>query len=217
MDFYLPDSGYVGRNPSDKAVDLSAPGPKNQRRIIRYVHGQMLSAWLVSDAPIDTSRFAAVSALEWKGPVLGPADGGWRAIGDALSWKYGHRSALYWRDRASPRTILVSRTPATGAYAVRRAEILKPGFASKASARLTGMLRKYVKHNKSYISGCLEYIVKPVDVRVRVQFDEQGRLSRIRADTDRSAPDVVHCLASAVIDVTGPPSSEGEFEVYRFH
>ncbi len=217
MDYFLPDSRYVGRDMADKPVDLQVPGPRGVLWIVRYMKGLLRSAWMMQESPIDTSLFAAAGALEWKGPVLGPADGRWRAIGDAISWRVGPRTAMYWQDRVTKRTILSSRTPSSGSYAVRRAKVLKPGYASATSARITGTMRKYLKDSKKEISGCLEYIVKPIGAKVHVGFDDQGRLARIRADTDQSAPNIVECLAGALIDVSAPPNHVGSFELYRFH
>jgi hypothetical protein len=216
MDYYLVDANYIGRNIADKPADLRVPSHKDERRILRYVAGRLSSAWWAKEGPIDTSLFAAASTLEWKGPVLGPAEGAWRAIGEAISWRYGHRTALYWRDRASERTILVSRVSSSGTFAVRRAEVLTPGYASRASARISGPMRKYIKDWKDQISGCLEYIVKPVELTVWARFDKNGQLSRIKADTNQSAPDVVICLAGALIDVEAPANFESHFELYRF-
>ena len=117
----------------------------------------------------------------------------------------------------SARTILLSRGVSRGTYAVRRAEVLQPGYSSKVSARLTGPMRKYVKTWKKQLSGCLEYNPKPIEAKVQIGLDGQGRLSRIKADTTQTAPDIVQCLAGAIIDVSGPPNLEGGFEVYRFH
>jgi len=216
QDFFLPDAQYIGRSYTDKPVDFRVQGPKTERRVMRYVHGQLVSAWLVREGPIDATAFATSGQVQWAGPALGPAGEGWRAVGEATSWSSGNRTSFHWRDRLGDREVLASRAVARTTYGIRRATQLKPDFPSQVMPRVTGQMKKQVKDARLYLSGCLQNSPKPVRATVQVQYNEHGQLARIRVDTDQPAVDIENCFAASIIDVEGPANSEGTFTVYRF-
>lgn len=216
-DLTLPDTGFIGKNTQDKPDDYELPGPFNptERRYLRYVHGQLVDAWLLREGAIDTSEFAAQGVLEWRGPVLGPGEKGTVAYGDATSWLLDGRTALHWRDRLTNREVLVSRAVSPGQYAVRRASPLQPSAESGAPIKLKGTLKEAVKPYASHLSSCLETAPKPVVATLTLRFDSRGRPARLYASTDQPAPDFVDCVAAALADVTALPDTEGSLEALR--
>jgi hypothetical protein len=216
-DFYLPDAGFVGRDPNDRPEDLELPQPhgSGERRFMRYVHGALVDAWVVREGNIDTSAWERLGEKQWQGTILGPADGGWRAYGDATSWQVGQRTALWWRDRSSKREILVSRAPPSGQYGVRRDAPLAPGLPGTQGVRLRGTAKDWLKPWEGPISGCLEHSPKPVAASIHLLWDAAGRPSRIRADADQPAFELITCMAAAVSQASAPPGSQASAEAFR--
>ena len=214
---FLPDSGFVGARPADRPEDyeLAGPHPHGERRFVRYVGTQLVDGWLVREGPIDTTGFTVQGAEQWKGAVLGPAELGRRAVGDATSWDLGGHTALHWRDRMSDREILVVRAKPSGAYAVRRAAPLEPGIDSRRSMRIKGTLRKVAKPVTGHLSGCFDAAPKPVTATVEAAFDRLGRLGRLQVRSDQPALEVETCVAGALMRVGAPPDLTGTLELFR--
>jgi len=216
-DYYLPDAGYIGRSSTDRPDDLelSAGVPAGERRFLRYVNGQLVDAWQARSGPLATHDFEIAGEEAWVGPVLGPADDGYRSFGIGRSWTLGDRTVLHWTDRTSDLQILASRATPTGAYGVVRAAPLVPGGAGRAKARIKGPLKDWVMPAADYLSGCLENAPKPVEAEVWLQYDAKGQPGKIRATTDQPAPSMIECFASAVVKTSAPPNTKGSFTVLR--
>lgn len=218
-DFFLPDSGYIGRSSTDRPDDLELSAPEGERRFLRYVGGQLVDAWWVKRGSLPVSDFARRGDVEWEGPLLGPATGpgedGWRAFGDATSWSIGNRTVLYWKDRASDLEILVSRTVPSGAYAVNRARELAPGIPSKVKPTIKGDMNRWAKPMAREISGCFDNSPKPVEAIVEMRWDVSGRAARIRATADQPAVDLTDCVAGALGDAPAVPNQAGSFSLLR--
>lgn len=218
-DFYLPDSGYIGRNSTDRPDDLEITAPAGERRFLRYVGGGLVDAWWVKHGSLPVSEFARIGDVEWEGPLLGPATGagedGWRAFGDAISWNLGNRTVLYWKDRASDLEILVSRTVPSGSYAVNRARKLEPGIPSKIKPTIKGDMNRWAKPMAAEISGCFDNSPKPVEAVIEMRWDQMGRAARIRATADQPAVELTDCVAGALGDAPAVPNQAGSFSLLR--
>ena len=217
-DLFLPDSGYVGRQASDRPEDMEIPGPHpdGERRFLRYVDGRLVDAWVLREGPIDASGLASDGREEWTGAVLGPADDGYRAFGKATSWLVGNRTWLWWRDVGSDREVMVSRATSNGTYAVRHASRLEVGSPGTAHARLKGDLKEWLKPAEDPLSGCLNQAPKPVEATLWVEFDHTGHPARIRSTTDQPSPASVECFAGAVYELKAPPDTKGTLSIIRF-
>lgn len=218
-DLYLPDSGFIGMNTRDKPDDLEVPAPDGERRFLRYVGGVLVDAWLMKHGPIATTEFARIGDVEFTGPVLGPTvtreEQGWRAIGDATSWKIRDRTVLHWKDRASDLEILVSRASPSGSYGVRRETALAPGIPSSVKPTVKGDMNRWVKPRVAELSGCLDNSTTPVTAEVDVRWDATGRLSRMRANADQPAAELTSCIAGAIADLPALPNQAGSFTLMR--
>lgn len=214
---FLPDAGFIGARPSDKPTDIELPGPHpdGQRRFLRYVQGTLVDAWVVQSGEIDVSSWSG-GTEEWRGPVLGPGADGWRAFGDATSWRLGQRTALHWRDRTSETEILAVRTAGGTTYKSVRAQVVE-NTAPPATlpAKLKGELRPLLKPHADALSGCLNHADKPINVVLHLAFDDKGRPARIKVDTDRVAPDVLDCMAGVVGRLGGTPGQVGSATLQR--
>lgn len=216
---YLPDSGFIGLNTRDKPDDLEIPAPTGQRRFLRYVAGQLVDAWQVSESPIPVTDFARIGDVEFMGPVLGPALGkdedGWMAVGEAISWRVRDRTVLHWRDRVTKLEILVSRASPSSGYGVRREVALTPGIPSKVKPTIKGEMNRWVKPRTGEISGCFDNSPKPVEATIWVRWDAKGQVARIRATADQTAAELTPCIAGAIADLTALPNQEGSFTLLR--
>lgn len=214
---FLPDAGFIGSRPGDKPTDLELPGPHpgGERRFLRYVQGSLVDAWVVKDGAIDTSSWAG-AAEEWRGPVLGPGTDGWRAFGDATSWRLGQRTALHWRDRTSDIEILAVRAAGATTYKSIRARIVENDAPpATLPAKLKGDLKPMLKPHAGALSGCLNHADKPINVVLHLAFDDKGRPARIKVETDRVAPDVENCMAGVVGRLGGTPDSVSSATLQR--
>ena len=217
-DLALPDSGFLGKDSRDKPDDYELPGDYNpaERRYLRYVHGQLVDATLLREGPIDPNPFAAYGVVEWRGPILGPTtEPGYAAFGDATSWVVDGRTVLHWRDRASPREVLVSRAPSPGQYAVRRPSPLAPGRESPQSLKMKGSLKEAAKAVEPALSACLDEAAKPAVATLTLRFDSRGRPARLKVDTDQATPEAVDCFAASLAGLTAMPNSTGDLELTR--
>lgn len=216
---YLPDAGYVGARPADRPEDLEIPGPhpNGERRFVRYVGTDLVDGWLMRTGTIDTSAFSLSGAVQWKGAILGPAEMGQKAVGDATSWDLGGHTALHWRDRMSEVEVLVVRAKPSGRYAVQRAAPLEPGIDSRKGVRLKGSLKAVAKPVAGYLSGCLDSAPKPVTGTVEAAFDRLGRLGRVHVRSDQPALDVEQCVAGALTRAGAPPNLSGRLELFRMN
>lgn len=218
-DFYLPDAGFVGMSTRDKPDDLEITAPAGERRFLRYVGGHLVDAWVVRHGAIPVTEFARIGDVEFEGPVLGPTvtreEQGWRAVGDATSWKVRDRTVLYWKDRASDLEILVSRASPSGSYGVKRETELAPGIPSSVKPTVKGDMNRWVKPRVAELSGCLENSSKPVTATVDVRWDGAGRLSRMRATADQPAAELTSCVAGAIADLPALPNQSGSFTLMR--
>ena len=218
-DLYLPDAGFIGMKNTDKPDDLEVPAPEGERHFLRYVGGQLVDAWLVKHGPISVTEFSRLGDVEFRGAVLGPAMGpgedGWRAIGDAESWRINNRTVLYWKDRSATLEILVSRASPSSGYGVRREAPLTPGIPSKVKVKIKGDMNRWVSPMSAEISGCFDNSPKPVAAEVHVRWDSGGQLSRIMATADQPAVELTNCVAGAVANLPALPSQEGSFELLR--
>ncbi|MEC7947215.1 MAG: hypothetical protein VX265_06570 [Myxococcota bacterium] len=214
---FLPDAGFIGARPGDKPTDIELPGPHpgDERRYLRYVHGALVDAWVVKNGQVDTSPWRGGSE-EWRGPVLGPASDGWRAFGDATSWRLGQRTAMHWRDRTSDREILAVRAAGgTTNKSVRARVVENQAPPPTLPAKLKGDLKSQLKPHADALSGCLNQADKPIHVVLQLAFDDQGRPGRIKVETDKVAPDVVDCMAGVVGRMGGVPGSIGTATLQR--
>jgi len=216
---YLPDAGYVGARPADRPEDLeiAGPHPEGERRFVRYVGTELVDGWLMRPGAIDTSAFSLQGAEQWKGAILGPAESGQKAVGDATSWDLGGHTALHWRDRMSDVEVLVVRAKPTGRYAVQRAAPLEPGIDSRKNIRMKGSLKTVAKPVAGYLSGCLDSAPKPVTGTVEATFDRLGRLGRVHVRSDQPALDVEQCIAAALTRAGAPPNLSGQLELFRMN
>ncbi len=218
-DLTLPDSGFIGMNTRDKPDDLEIPAPEGERRFLRYVGGALVDAWVVRHGPIPISEFSRIGDVEFTGPVLGPTvtreEQGWRAVGDATSWKVRDRTVLYWKDRASDLEILASRASPSGSYGVRREAPLAPGIPSSVRPTIKGDMNRWVKPRVAELSGCMENSTTPVTAEVDVRWDAAGRLSRMKANAGQPAAELTSCVAGAIADLPALPNQSGSFTITR--
>ncbi len=213
---FLPDAGYIGRSPADKPDDLLLPGPDEERRYVRYVHGALVDAWLVRQGSIDTSAFSQAGEEEWAGVVLGPAEEGWRALGYAQSWVVGDRTVMHWSDRMGGMEILAYRAMSSGAYGVRRAAPVGTGtHTSSRKVQIKGDLKPQLKPHADGLSGCLDSAPKPVMAEVFVRYDGAGRPARLRVETDQPSFNVIDCMAGVVEGTRAEAFAEGSVTVLR--
>lgn len=214
---FLPDAGFIGARPGDKPTDLELPGPHpgGERRYIRYVHGNLVDAWVLRAGTVDTSPWST-GQEEWTGTVLGPGPDGWHSYGDATSWRLGSRTALHWRDRTSSTEILAVRTTGAKDYKSVRASVVQNDAPPPTHhAKLKGELKGLVRPHAQALSGCLNSSDKPINAVLHLAFDNQGRPARIKVETDKVAPDVLDCMAGVVGAVPGPPGSVGTVSLRR--
>ena len=214
---YLPDSGYIGQNPSDQPSDYELTAPENERRFVRYVNDQLVDAWLVREGIIDLKRLTQAAEPEWAGVILGPAEqAGWRAFGYARSWVIADRTLLHWEDRLGKTEILAFRANPTSGYGVRRAAPVGSGsHASTRTVRLSGSLKSTFKSHADALSGCLSTAPKPVEARLQIRYDGTGRPGRLRVETDQPAFNVVDCMAGVIESTRQEAFLEGEVVIYR--
>lgn len=214
---YLPDSGYIGQQASDRPADYELIAPAGERRFARYAHDQLVDAWLVRDGRIDLSALTHSAEPEWAGVVLGPAEeAGWRALGYARSWVVSDRTLLHWEDRLSDTEIVAFRASPTSGYGVQRAAPVGSGsHASTRTVRLSGPLRSIFKPHADALSGCLSTAPKPVEARLQIRYDGTGRPGRLRVETDQPSFNVVDCMAGVIEGTRQEAFSEGEVVIYR--
>ena len=215
---YLPDSGFIGKSPSDRPQDvLTADAPPGEQRVLRFVDGALVDAWVMRDGPINTAAFERLGQPEWAGVVLGPGEPGWRALGYARSWQLpGGRTALHWTDSLSGAEVLASRGPPSAEYGVHRAAPVERGHhPSPRKVQLKGALKKRVKPYAEKISGCLDPAPKPVELFVHVRYDGSGRPARLRVETDQPSFNVTECIAGAIVDTRAPALTEASFSAFR--
>jgi len=214
---HLVDDGFAGRGPADKPDDIEVVEKNSggERRFLRYVDGALVDAWVLRPGPIDDSHYLANGREQFRGALVGPAEPGWVAVGDAISWELDGRTVLHWRDRLTDTEVLASRAVPTTRYSARRPERLAPGGESSAKAGLSGDLKKLVKPFSGMLSKCFDTAVKPIRAEVSLRYDRLGRLARVRVDTDSVTYDVERCVAGALVRTGAAPSLEGSFSVYR--
>jgi hypothetical protein len=215
-DLVLPDSGWIGANPQDRPEDLELKAVPGERRFVRYAHGVLVDAWVVSDHPLDPAYVVGSERPEWTGTVLGPADGGFLAYGVAKSWTIGDRTVLYWRDRSGKREILASRAVPTGAYGVGRPKPLAAPGDTRAKATIKGDLRKAARASAGTLASCFDTSPKPVTADITLGFDGAGQADRIRVVADQPAFELEECVAASLMDVHGPARGEGSLTLMRF-
>ena len=214
---HLADDGFAGRTPADRPDDYEVlDRNRMERRFLRYVEGRLVDAWILREGSIDDTHYAHYGIEQFKGAVVGPAEPGWVAVGDAISWELGGRTVLHWRDRLTDVEVLASRAvPGGGRYAVMRPEPLQPPEPSDAKVAIKGDLKKLVKGFERQLSSCFDSAAKPVRATVSVRYDRLGRLARVRVDTDGVTYDVETCVAGSLIRSGAAPQLEGSFELYR--
>ena len=215
--YTLPDSGYFGSHPADRPQDYELKGahPSGERRFVRYVQGVLVDAWLVRDGPINTMRLELQGTEEWSGPSLGPGEGRLRAIGDAVSWQVGSRTALHWKDRMTEVEVLALRARPNAQYGVVRATALEPGMTGRGKARMRGSLKEVARPAEDLLSGCLNTVPKPVTAKITAVYDTQGRLGRVAVEVDQPAVDVDLCIAAALSTTATAPRVSGDLELFR--
>ena len=214
--YQLPDSGYVGRNATDKPSDYEVAGPAGERRFLRYVGGQLADAWWVVSGEIDVADYKTSGTEEWNGTVLGPSTDGFRAFGTGTSWLVQGRTVFHWVQRDGSTQILASRALPNGTYNVARAAPLPPDSPTKANAKISGSLAETFKRYEAELSGCFEHAAKPVEATVSVEYDKKGRPARIKVNSDQVAFNVEECVAGVVAHTTAEDGAAGSFKVYRF-
>jgi hypothetical protein len=215
---FLPDTGFIGSKPGEKPNDIELQGDfaKGEHRFIRYVQGSLADAWHVLEGEVDADSWSRLGVEEWRGPVLGPADDGWRSYGDATSWRVGDKTVLHWRDRSSPREILAVRTVSVRSYkAIRAAPLSDEGPNPTGTIKLRGQLKSSLKPMEESLSGCLNQAEKPIEMRIELIFDYQGRPGRIKVDTDKVAPNVLDCVAGALSTMSGQAGGRGAATAVR--
>lgn len=232
-ELYLPDAAPLGNGPTARPTDLELPAPaaSKERRVVRIVGGMLSDAWLIREGPIDVSPFVSRGALRWSGAALGPGERGARAFGDATAWTVGDRSVLWWRDRITPREILVSRSIASIGPPGAGLPLVAPTSPSPSSPlsndeedalstelRLPdllfkGDLKASLKPWRGPLSACLDGAATPAKVEVDLVFDAQGRPARIRAESDH--PNLLPCFAAAVLDSRAAAGAYGTVTIIR--
>lgn len=213
---HLADDGFAGRAPSDQPDDFEVLDRNGtERRFLRYVDGQLVDAWVMRDGSIDDTHYAHYGREQFKGAVVGPAEPGWVAVGDAVSWEVGGRTVLHWRDRLTHTEVLASRAVPAGRYAAMRPEPLGPPDPSPAKVGLKGDLKKLVKSFERELAACFDTAAKPVRATISLRYDRLGRLARVRVDNKGYADDVEACVAGSLIRTGAAPNLEGSFELYR--
>ena len=206
---YLPDTGFVGRNPSDRPEDLELTGaqPGGERRFLRYVDGALVDGAVLRPAPIDPTPLVGGAAPAWSGPVLGPGEGPFRLIGEARGWVVDGRTVTHWVARDGRLELLSSRALPGGRYKALAPEVLHPGAPGRAAIKVKGPLAPVIKPVEAQLSGCLDASPLPVEATVEVGFDGKGRAARVRAENLRGEGGVFECVAGALIGVAGAPGS----------
>jgi hypothetical protein len=214
---FLSDDGFVGRGPADAPDDLEVEFRNSigERRFLRYVDGSLVDAWLLRVGPIDDSYYGAHGTEQFRGAITGPAEDGWVAIGDAISWEVDGRTVLHWRDRLTETEILANRAIPGTRYSASRPEPLQRGGASSAKIGINGDLKKLVKPFSGVLSKCFDMSSKPLRAVVTLKYDRLGRLARVLVDTDSVTYDVESCVAGSLLRTGAAPELEGSFEVYR--
>ncbi|MFZ5476031.1 MAG: hypothetical protein ACOZNI_04590 [Myxococcota bacterium] len=215
-DFVLPDSAFIGASKKDKPDDMELKAPPGERRFLRYAHGVLVDAWLVSEKPVDAGMLVGYKDPDWTGVVLGPGEDGMLAYGLAKSWTLGDRTVLHWKDREGKREVVASRAAPTPQYGIGRPEPLKLPGDTGAAARLSGDLRKAAKDYGGHLAGCFDTSPKPVAAKVLMKFDGRGQPTRIRVSADQPAFDLEDCVAAALMQVVGPPNALASLEMLRF-
>ncbi len=213
----LADDRFTGRSPADQPEDLEVDvrSAAGDRKFLRYVDNRLVDAWLLRVGPIDDTHYSAYGREDFRGAVVGPAEPGWVAIGDAISWTLDGRTVLHWRDRLTDTEVLASRAIPSGRYAALRPEPLHVGDASNAKVGIKGDMKKMVKPQEAVLSKCFDTATKPARARISVRYDHLGRLARVRVDTDSVTYDVESCVAGALFRTAAAPDFEGSFELYR--
>lgn len=212
----LADDDFAGRTAADRPDDLEVLDRNGlERRFLRYVEGKLVDAWILRDGAIDDTHYAHFGKEEFKGAVAGPAEPGWLAVGDAVSWELSGRTVLHWRDRLTDVEVLASRAVPTARYGAIRPERLQPPEPSDAKAAIKGDLKKLVKSFEGQLSACFDSATKPIRATISVRYDRLGRLARVRVDTDGVTYDVEACVAGSLIRSGAAPYLEGSFGLYR--
>jgi hypothetical protein len=213
----LADDGFAGRGQADAPddIELEVWDSQGERRFMRYVDGALVDAWLLRPGPIDDSHYLTHGVEQFRGAIVGPAEPGWVAIGDAISWEVGGRTVLHWRDRLTNTEVLASRAIPGTRYSARRPEPLRPGDESSAKMGISGDLKKLVKPFAGSLSKCFDSAIKPIRADVGLKYDRLGRLARVKVDTDSVTYDVERCVAAALVRTGAAPGLEGSFSVYR--
>lgn len=214
---HLADYGFAGRGPADAPDDLEVldKNTGGERRFVRYVDGALVDAWIIRSGPIDDSHYQVHGTEEFRGAVTGPAEPGWVAVGDAISWTLDGRTVLHWRDRLTDTELLASRAIPGTRYSARRPQPLVPGPESSAKAGISGDLKKLVKPFAGSLSKCFDSAAKPIRAEVSLRYDRLGRLARLKVDTDSVTYDVETCVAGALVRTGAAPELQGSFSIYR--
>ena len=205
--------GFSARKTYD--IEVEFRNRIGERRFMRYVDGALVDAWLLRVGPIDASTYAAHGTEQFRGAITGPAEDGWVAIGDAISWEVDGRTVLHWRDRFTETELLANRAIPGTRYSARRPEPLQRGGESSAKLGINGDLKKLVKPFAGMLSKCFDSSIKPLRGVVTLKYDRLGRLARVRVDTDSVTYDVESCVAGTLLRTGAAPGLEGSFEVYR--
>lgn len=212
-DYYLPDSGFLS---TPAPNDLELPAPKGERRILRYVAGVLVDAWQVSTTPLDPGPLVAWQKPAWSGPVMGPADNGYRAYGTGSSWDLPDRTIFYWHDRLAQVDILASRAIPPPQYGIQRAIPLPIPSDTGSKANITGNFMQLIRDSKGRIASCFDQSRMPVKADVNLILDSTGMPARLKVDADQPSFNLDECLAGSLLSVRGAPRFEGLLQITRF-
>ena len=220
-DWYLPDSGFIGKSPDD----LEIPAPQGERRFVRYVAGALVDAWWVSTQPIDPGPLVGYEKPAWTGAVLGPTgitaepppeEEGFLAYGTGRSWSVSGRTVFHWRDRLGKVEVIASRAEPTPQYGVQRAEPLMPPSDSGAKASVRGTFVKLIQRYKGRLASCFDQSRLPINATILMRWDPAGMPARIRVEADQPTFNLEVCVAAALMDVRNTGNAQGSLELMRF-
>lgn len=221
-DWYLPDSGFIGKETPD---DLEIPAPPGERRFLRYVAGALVDAWWVSTRPIDPGPLSGYEKPVWTGAVLGPTgitaepppeEEGFLAYGTGRSWAIPGRTVYHWRDRLGQVEVIASRAEPAPQYGVQRAEPLIPPSDSGAKASVRGTFVKLIKRYKGRLATCFDQSRLPINATILMRWDPAGLPARIRVEADQPTFNLEVCVAAALMDVRNTGNAQGSLELMRF-
>ncbi len=221
-DYYLPDSGFIGKQAPD---DLEIRAPQGERRFLRYVNGALVDAWWVSAAPIDPGPLTGFDKPVWTGTVLGPTglsaepppeEEGFSAFGVGRSWDVPGRTVFHWHDRMGGLDIIASRALPAPQYGVQRAEPMRPPDDSGAKASVKGTFLSLVKRYKGRLASCFDQSRLPINVSILMRWDRSGLPARIRVEADQPTFNLDTCIAGTLMDVRNTANAQGSLELMRF-